>query len=62
VRTTISKTCFRRKRPSSDIVQWARSMAAMPPWVLAASHDLTLSQAERVQAILADLAGQAGAR
>jgi hypothetical protein len=37
-------------------------MAAMPPWVLAASHDLTLSQAERVQAILADLAGQAGAR
>lgn len=58
---TFNPPCIRRKR-RDDNVRWAESMAAMPAWVFATAHDVTVEQAERIQHILGDLAGQAGAR
>jgi hypothetical protein len=57
-------SCLVGQRPTQDQravddVAWARSMTAMPAWVFATAHDLTLEQAERIQEILADLAEKA---
>lgn len=61
MRTTLRTLCSRRKR-RDETIRWAKSMAAMPAWVFATAHGTTIEQAERIQHILADLAGQAGAR
>ena len=50
---TASQPAFR-----TDTLRWARSLTAMPAWVIAVAHDLTLAQAERVQAVVAELVAQ----